>query len=132
MNNKIISVFFTAIVFSIIPLEAKADWIPIGGNQDFDLYKYSPEFKKDGTHIKMWELWNYKKPQGKSPDTRLSEKLLEEYDCSKNQFRVLSLIFYKGQIGQGEVVLQNTTPHEWKPIVPDTISSVLISEACKN
>ena len=54
-----------------------------------------------------------------------------EYDCAAKQLRGLSLTLHADKMGEGKMIYEDTSPHDWEPVVPDTMSETLLKVACK-
>jgi hypothetical protein len=48
-------------------------------------------------------------------NSHLSSKAQDEYDCTEERHRLLSLTEFSGNKGSGEVVFSNTEESKWVP-----------------
>lgn len=76
--------------------------------------------KRNGAIATSWHLMDYKKPQKFSEFSSivLSSKSQMEFDCETERFRVLSTSGHSGNMGNGNVVGNITTPTEWNSVPP--------------
>ena len=100
-----------------------ADWIKVGGNDDFDAYSDPMSIRKSGSMVKMWVMQNYKK-------TSFSMKLQHEYDCDKERVRQLYASGYSGEMGKGSVHAIVNETEKWQPVPPGTIGEAFWKAAC--
>ncbi|HEX7811307.1 MAG TPA: surface-adhesin E family protein [Burkholderiales bacterium] len=56
---------------------------------------------------------------------------LVEYDCGEKQLRGLVVSLPAEHMGEGKVIYADESPHEWEPLVADTMGEVLWKFACK-
>lgn len=103
---------------------AMAEWTKVTEEKDSSAIYYadssSIQKSADGL-ITIWEL-NDLKEQDEIGSR--STKIQAEYDCAHEQFRVLSVIVYSQNMGNGEVIVTFSpldTPHQ--PVPPDSADS---------
>ncbi len=79
----------------------------------------------------MWSLLDYKAFQRMVEVGYFSQKSLVEYDCREKQTRGLLVSLHAEHMGEGKVIYADESPHEWEPLVPDTMGEVLWKFACR-
>jgi hypothetical protein len=120
-----------ALGMAVFSSAACADWQQFAKYEDFTTYIDLQQMRRTGGRVKMWNLHDYSEIQIQPGRPHLSAKILNEYDCSEFQRRVLASYTFTGHMGGGVPVDIWTQPGSWSPIVPGTIGSDLIAVACK-
>jgi hypothetical protein len=109
---------------------AAADWLPLEGNEDLDVY-VDPETRfQEGDTVRIMALFNYKKPGYAHGLAYRSSLMQDEYDCSEEKRRRLYLSAYSQPMAQGKIVLRNRAPGDWKPVIPESVGERLFRTAC--
>ena len=109
---------------------ASAEWTRVGGNDDYIQYVDRATIRRNGNLVKMWDLKDYKTVQTFAGDSYLSDKTQSEYDCKEEKLRMLALLFFSGQMGNGKVVYANSDGGKWSPIGPDSVAEAMWNIAC--
>lgn len=71
-----------------------AEWILIGGNDNFTLYSDPATIVKSGSMVKMLRLTDFKTAQRIDSKYYLSTKRQDEYDSVKEQYRIIYVNAY--------------------------------------
>lgn len=108
-----------------------AEWTEVGGNESQTVYADLTTIHMVGNKAKMWSLLDLKKPDTTAPKPYLSMKMLNEFDCKREQYRFISSQNLSGNMGAGGVVYQNNTAAEWNPIPSKSGVRTLWKTACK-
>lgn len=121
---------FTLMVLGREP--AYAEWVAVGGNDDpgMTLYVDPATIRRKGNFVKVWELLDYKTVHTKKGISHLSVTVQFEYDCVKEQHRLIALREYSDNMGSGRVVLSNLHEVPWAPLESDTLGHSLWTYAC--
>ena len=108
-----------------------AEWQKIGINGGNTQYVDSSPIREDRNMVKAWTLIDSETPNRVGTDEpHLSMKIQEEYDCKKEQFRVLSSSTHTSNMGQGRVITYSITPTEWVGIPPDSFAALKSKLLC--
>ena len=119
----------TFLVLSSSP--AYAEWILIdNGKPGMTIYVNPDTIHRTGDRVKMWELFDFKKPEKMAGEPHLSFKMHSEYDCTKEGKREGKVTFFSGNMGRGKVVYRNSAEHEWEPVPPGSVNHDLWEFAC--
>ena len=88
---------------------------------------------RKGDEIKMWSLIDFAAPQtGPTGKSYRSQKLQIGYTCEGMESKLLYLIHYPEQMGEGDASYQAATiEEEWRPIVPDSLRARIFEQACE-
>ena len=118
-----------------------AEWTPVTRTSAFIEYSDKSSKIRSGDMVRIWSMNNYILPQPTSSGKKyLSKKIQNEFDCTNQRYRLLSLIFYSLNLGYGDVVSMYdsvtnsslTSVFSWKPLAPGTTGSELMIFACGN
>jgi len=107
-----------------------AEWTGVGGTENQNFYADLTTVRKAGKGVRMWSMLDLKEADTAAGKPYLSMKMLNEFDCMGEQYRFLSSSDYTGNMGNGEVVYQNSTASEWNPIPPTSAVKTLWKVAC--
>jgi hypothetical protein len=80
--------------------------------------------------VKIWALFDFKAVRGTSGSSYNSEKLLDEFDCTEEQYRILAFYRYSGPMGTGKVVYSDSYPGKWESVAPENVNQSLWVYAC--
>lgn len=96
------------LLLSVMSACAHADWLLIFKYSDSDVYADPSSIEKVKDKATMWNVTDSRK-DGDFMGTRYrSYKTLVEYDCAQMTSLTVKWLYYKGQMGQGE--LSGTVP----------------------
>jgi len=99
MRKIILSLLMTS-----ASMYATADWILIFRYSDADVYADISTVSRDKDKSSMWNVTDSKKDSDFLGIKYRSVKALMEYDCARMTSLHVKSIYYKGQMGQGELV----------------------------
>ncbi len=105
-------------LLAVVSNNVFAEWVVLGGNDEFTTYVDSTTMRKTGNLVKMWNLKDFKASVAESGYAFLSSKEQREYDCQEEMTQLLSLVKYSGNMGNGGVVFSGS------PASPKRISVV--------
>ena len=118
-------------VLSSIP--AYAEWVAIASSETqggYTIYVDPDTLLRKGNLVKIWTLSDYKVAQGPMGSSWISIKVLDEYDCTEQQFRILASYAYAEPMGTGEIVYSDSDLGKWIPVVPDSVGQAMWKAAC--
>lgn len=124
-----------ALVMTLVSLGVMAEWQKVDYQNRQTTYVDSSSSIKGGNTVKMWVLTDYERAmilQGLQPYSSMKE--LIEYDCWQRQEREIHYVTFSGNMGRGQSNNSFTVPNggsDWKPVAPDSVSSVMLKIACK-
>jgi hypothetical protein len=78
----------------------------------------------------MLDLLDFKAAQETDAYRYLSSKTLSEYDCKKEQARILNFSWHSEHMGGGQVVHLDSDANEWASIPPHSGVEKLWKIAC--
>ncbi len=120
------------IMLALISTSSVAAWIKVGSNETVTIYAHPATIRKTtANNIEMWSLYDYNTVQ-KSIGSRpyMSVKFHNEYDCKKEQSRILYSVSHSKNMGGGRSIYNGTSDMIWTPIPPGRIIKLLWEFAC--
>jgi len=129
--NKIMFYLLLAIVSGGL----QAEWMKVNANDNLTTYVDPASITKAENIARMSGMVDLKEAKkeelGKS---FLSAKSLQEYDCKDEQVRKITLSFFSGNMGAGDIVHTYTDPEKWKwtPVAHGSIVETMWKTACGN
>ncbi len=121
-----------AVMLAMASASACADWVEIETNEEATVYANPASIRKVGDVVKMWVLYDLRKPDSLHGKNYWSMKSNDSYDCSTDRTQRLHTLFYAGNMGSGNVIpTQYTGTRPWEPVVEDTLSDAVRKFACK-
>jgi len=85
---------------------------------------------RDGDLVKMWVLFDFKTAQTKAGISYLSAKAHMEYDCAKQRFEGLAVMYISGNMGSGNILDRSSGKGTWLRIFPGSPDEDLWKLAC--
>lgn len=120
------------VLLAMVSAGACADWVEIESSPSATVYANPASLRKVGSVVKMWVLYDLRKPDSLHGQNYWSMKSNDNYDCSADRTQRLHTLFYAGRMGSGNVIpAQYTGDYPWKPVVQDTLSDAVRKFACK-
>ena len=120
-----------AIFLLLLSSPAWAGWKSVGEDDTATSYVDPATIVRSGNTAKLSSLLDYKAFQRMVEVGYFSQKALVEYDCAERKARGLSVSLHAEHMGEGKVIYEDTSPHEWESVSPDTMTETLWKVACK-
>ncbi len=133
-NMRTMKQFCVALLLAATSSYALAEWVKVDYQNRQTTYVDPSSSIRGGNTVKMWVLTDYENVmvfQGLKPYSSMKE--LIEYDCWQKQEREIHYDTFSGNMGRGQANNTFTVPNggdAWKPIAPDSVSSVMLKIAC--
>ena len=120
----------TLLVLSSGP--AFAEWASLFRNDDTGetIYVDKDTIRHKEDVVTWWELEDFKTVQTVGGIRFLSAKLQWEFECAEERMRMLALTEFSGNMGKGDVVLNESPDQIWRPVEPDSFGFKLWKAAC--
>jgi len=119
------------LVLAVVSSSAMAEWVYIGGNDRFTLYSDPTTISESGNMVKMLRLTDFKTVQGNTGEHYMSTKRQDEYNCVKEQRRIIFITAHSENMGEGYVVMRVVNkPGDWKSISPGSQGEAVWEFAC--
>ena len=120
-----------AIFLLCLSSPAWAGWKSVAEDDSATTYADPAAIVRTGNTATMWSLLDYKAFQRMVEVGYFSQKAQVEYDCAEPRLRVLSLALHAEKMGQGKIIYEDTSPHEWEAADAGTVNEILRKGACK-
>ena len=123
------------ILLMLVSQSAWAGWevVDSGGSEAtfFTRYWDPATVRKTADGRRAWVMNAYEQIQTQSGRAYLSQKILFEYDCRGERYRMLQWTEYSGPMGGGQDVARGDEPDRWKVVSPDSIGEAQLQAVCK-
>ena len=117
------------ILLMMVCCSASADWLLFSTADNGDKHYVDLTKMQTNKHlVSILSLVNFSQP---GSDGLLSDQIHEEFDCSKERVRALSLSGHSEHFGRGRVLHSYNTPGDWTHIPPETALSERFLIACR-
>lgn len=120
-----------AIFLLLLSSPAWAGWKSVGEDDTATSYADPATIVRSGNTVKMWSLLDYKAFQRMVEVGYFSQKAHVEYDCADKRLRGLSVSLHAEKMGEGKVIYEDTSPHEWEEVSAGSMTEILRKVACK-
>jgi len=117
---------------------AYGGWVSLGAdeNEGLTIYIDPATMSRQDDQVTMQILYDFKRPQAKEGSSSFrSATMKREYNCTKEETRILAIANYANNMGDGEVVFQRSFEKaEWTPVgplEPGTIAKDLWTLGCR-
>ena len=117
---------FALLIIAAAPAAAQ-EWLAFWKNPTFDYYLDPESIRVNGHLRRVWSLMNWKKPTGKG---ELSRRLLFEYDCTEERYRVLSWSWFTDGMATGTQFSGKSSAVEWQYIPPGDFHGNILKAVC--
>lgn len=120
------------ILFFLSSVPAYAAWMAVGGNEEAGVTVYADPgtIRRKGNLVTVWHLNDFKTVQMVKGTSYLSIKAQHQYDCTGDRERILALMKFSGNMGNGKVVYTDSNKGKWRPVAPGSVSHDLGKIAC--
>lgn len=126
---------FLMILLAVVNSSAAAGWVKVAesDSETNTLYVDLATIRKAGHRVKMWTLLDNKTANTINGKSYISSKSHVGFDCKEEQWRMLYISYYSGNMGGGETVYvdSSSNPGEWIPIEPENSVRNAWEIACK-
>jgi hypothetical protein len=126
LNAKIILMLLLAVVSS----SAMAEWVDAAANGTQRLYYDPATIRKTGDVVKMWHLHDYSEARDLAGKKYMSLRVLSEFDCWKNEFRIFNETYHSENMAGGDVLSTVSGPTKWQPVPRGSFNEILKKIAC--
>jgi hypothetical protein len=113
------------------PPALAADWAAVGLFEQGTFYIDRDSIAREGETRKVWTMLDYRQPQHNSHGkTYRSTRSLQHIQCKTQRVKTLSLAFYTGTRGSGDVLSSEGVIQEWQPIPHDSVVAKMAWTVC--
>ena len=119
-----------AFILALVSTSAIARWIKVDDNYIFVIYVDRATISKAENIVNMRDLIDLKSEREVAGTKLLSAKTHNEYDCKKEQWRLVASSFFNKNMGAGRIAYSIKPRIKWLPVEPDSFTEVLWTIAC--
>jgi hypothetical protein len=109
-----------------------AEWVAVGGKVEGGVGAYTDlaTMRREGDLVKMEVLFDFKTIQTKAGVSYLSAKAQMEYDCAQQRFEGLTVMYFSGNMGSGNLIDRSSGKGKWLLVSPGSLDQALWKVAC--
>jgi surface-adhesin protein E len=112
---------------------AYAEWVAIGSSESlggYTVYVDPDTIRHKGDLVKVWALTDYTTIQTVADLSFLSSKAQNEFDCTEERQRELSVTWFSSNMGKGNGIWTNSDETPWRPVAPGSVGQGVWDFAC--
>lgn len=110
---------------------AYAEWMSLGtSDSGTTVYADPATMRREGNLVKMLVLFDFKTKQTKADVSYSSAKAQMEYDCAEQRFEGLAVMYFSGNMGNGNLLDRSSSKGKRLRVLPDSIDHALWKLAC--
>lgn len=117
-------------LLALMSSNAMAEWVDAGANETQRLYYDPATIRKTGDVVKMWHLHDYSEARDLAGKKYMSLRVLSEFDCWKNEFRIFNETYHSENMAGGDVLSTVSGPTKWQPVPRGSFNEILKKIAC--
>lgn len=122
------------ILLMLSTMPAYGEWLQVSKDVETGqtVYVDPDSIRRNGDMAEMWTLYDYKTAQPTAGDAFLSSKVQNEYNCTQEMRRMVSVTEFAGNMGSGKVVHKGSslfTTAKWIPARAG-LGETLLKVAC--
>ncbi len=118
------------ILYFLIALAAApawAEWVAVSESKELVAYIEPSSIRKNGSLRKVWQVQDLKQ---RDEHGAMSRRLLIEYDCKDERFRVLATSTHSEPMAAGKTLVSVDVPSKWSAFAPDTPAEDTLEIVC--
>ena len=106
---------------------ATGEWVKVSENSEIVFYLDKATIRKDGDFRRAWVMQDLKT---RDTDGELSRRILDEYDCKNERWRILSISTHSQGMAKGDILVSSSYSGGWNEITPETAAETKLKMAC--
>jgi hypothetical protein len=114
-------------LLALVAAPAWAGWVAVSESNDLVAYIDPTSIRKNGNFRKVWQVQDLKQ-RGKGGE--MSRRLLIEYDCKEERFRILLTSTHSEPMADGKTLVSSDDPGKWVAFPPDTPAEDTLEIVC--
>ena len=124
-------IYFIFLIFFSFSSFAKWEGGYLSNDGKMSLYYDNESIDINFPLFRIWSLMDFKLP---IENNIYSVKILTEYDCEKSQRRVINIVSYSENMGEGTIISEATASQDWGNFVQNkgSSSSNVFNTVCGN
>jgi hypothetical protein len=94
------------------------------------VYADPTTMRREGDLVKMWVLFDFKTVRTKEGVSYSSAKAHINYDCTEQRYEGLTVMYFSGNMGNGNLLDRSSGKGKWLRISPGSLDQSLWKLAC--
>ena len=128
MEVKRVFAHLVAALWLLAAIPARAEWVKVIETYEGWDYFDPTTIRRVGGLRRVWQMQDLKL---REPSGELSRRLLGEYDCKEDRWRILSFTLHSGPLALGEILANRSSePSKWFDVAPGTVAETLLRLVC--
>jgi hypothetical protein len=115
------------LLIAVMAAPAWAEWVAVSESNDLVAYIEPSSIRRNGNLRKVWQVQDLKQ---RDEHGAMSRRLLVEYDCKDERFRVLSTSTHAEPMAAGKALVLVDIPSAWSAFAPDTPAEDTLEIIC--
>ncbi len=108
-----------------------AEWMRvIEIDEGMTAYVDPDTIRRKGELVQMWVLFDHKTVQTVAGKSYLSSRVQEQYDCTDERTRILSITWFTSNMGTGDISFHQDDKGMWQPVPPGSGFHALWTFVC--
>lgn len=114
-------------LIAVVAAPAWAEWVAVSESNDLVAYIEPSSIRKNGNFRKVWQVQDLKQ---RDEHGAMSRRLLVEYDCKDERFRVLATSTHPEPMAAGKALVLVDVPSTWAAFAPGTPAEDTLEIVC--
>jgi hypothetical protein len=114
-------------LIALVAAPARAEWVVVSESNELVAYIEPSSIRKNGNFRKVWQVQDLKQ---RDEHGAMSRRLLVEYDCKDERFRVLATSTHSEPMAAGKALVSVDIPSAWSAFAPATPAEDTLEIVC--
>ncbi len=106
------------------------EWFVVDRKAYVTEYANTATIRNVNNTTRMWDIADFTTEKHAGSVNAMSLKMEREYDCGRQQIRIIYIARYSGNMGEGDILGSDATVSNWRPVLLGTIGERLWRIAC--
>ena len=122
---------FLIVLLMLSGAPAYAEWVEIGNVEDETIYIDLETIRRKEDLVDLSVISDFEAAKHLQDGSRYrSARLLHQYNCIEQRFRLLAVTLFAGNMGKGVMLDDLAKEGTWRPIPSDNVGRRLMELAC--
>ena len=123
---------FLMMLMAAVSGSAAAEWTKVVNLAAGSLYYDADAIRTEGSMVRVVTLYDLFKPVVSATNSKpyASQKVLNEFDCKAELWRIVEYSWYTGKMGEGQMVESFAESYKLRPIPSGGAVEMLWKHAC--
>lgn len=119
------------LALALLAGQAHAEWVQYGVSRDIFAYYDPATVRKTDNGVMVWKIDDLTPTAaGRIKWGWMSARMLMEYRCVSNQYRIIQSTAHDLPMGAGSILFSNDEAQPWSYIAPGTVGETLKELVC--